>query len=61
MIVLPIVAADFPTHRGAIKHDLLGPLTVPYSLESPDRIGHLVRSNAFGADPPVAQSISSIG
>jgi hypothetical protein len=22
MIVLPNVAADFPTHRGAIKHDL---------------------------------------
>jgi len=25
MIVLPIVAADFPTHRRAIKHNSLGP------------------------------------
>ncbi len=81
MIVLPIVAADFPTHRGAIKHDLPNTicldsrlehdflrshlldhaLTVPTRLESPIASDHLVRSNALGADPPVAQSISSIG
>jgi hypothetical protein len=79
MIVLPIVAADFPTHRGAIKHDLLDSLPEhdlfrkpdsrfpgscsdgTYSPESPIASDHLVRSNALGADPPVAQSINSIG
>jgi hypothetical protein len=79
MIVLPIVAADFPTHRGAIKHDFLdslpehdlfqkpvsrfpGPCSGgTYLPESPIASDYLVRSNALGTDPPVAQSISSIG
>ena len=57
MIVLPIVAADFPTHRGAIKHDSFR----LYSLRSPLASDHPIRFSAFGADPPVAQSINSIG
>jgi len=60
MIVLPIVAADFPTHRAAIKHDSLRPYG-SYSLRLPLASDHPIRSSAFGADPPVAQSINSIG